>query len=61
VGFVVDEAALGQVFSEYFGFPLQFSFQRLLHNHHHHLSGVGTIAQTVATVSIGLSSHEKNE
>jgi hypothetical protein len=23
VGFVVDKAALGQVFSEYFGFPCQ--------------------------------------
>jgi hypothetical protein len=27
--------ALGQVFSEYFGFPCQFAFRRLLHNHHH--------------------------
>jgi hypothetical protein len=26
VGFVVDKVALGQVFSEYFGFPCQFSF-----------------------------------
>jgi hypothetical protein len=26
VGFVVDKAALGQVFSEYFGFPWQSSF-----------------------------------
>jgi hypothetical protein len=25
VGFVVDKVALGQVFSEYFGFPCQFS------------------------------------
>jgi hypothetical protein len=24
VGFVVDKVALGQVFSEYFGFPCQF-------------------------------------
>jgi hypothetical protein len=24
---------LGQIFSEYFGFPYQFSFQRLLHIH----------------------------
>jgi hypothetical protein len=36
VEFVVDEVALGQVFSEYFGFPCQFAFHRLLHNHHHH-------------------------
>jgi hypothetical protein len=26
VGFVVDKVALGQVFSEYFDFPCQFSF-----------------------------------
>jgi hypothetical protein len=31
VGFVVDEVALGQVFSKYFCFPGQFSFHRLLH------------------------------
>jgi hypothetical protein len=36
VGFVVDKVALGHVFSEYFGFPCQSSFHRLLHNHHHH-------------------------
>jgi hypothetical protein len=34
VGFVVDIAALGQVFSEYFGFPCQ-SFHRFLHHHNH--------------------------
>jgi hypothetical protein len=34
VGFVVDIAALGQVFSEYFGFPCQ-SFHRFLHYHNH--------------------------
>jgi hypothetical protein len=27
--FVVDKVALGQVFSEYFGFPCQFSFHQL--------------------------------
>jgi hypothetical protein len=26
VGFVVDKAALGRVFSEYFGLPYQFNF-----------------------------------
>jgi hypothetical protein len=35
VEFVPDENKLGQVFSEYFGFPCQFSFHRLLHIHHH--------------------------
>jgi hypothetical protein len=34
VWFVVDKAALGQVFSEYFGFPCQ-SFHRFLHHHNH--------------------------
>jgi hypothetical protein len=52
VGFVVDEVALEQVFSEYFGFPCQFLFHRLLHIHHHYLSsGAGTIDQLVAAVS----------
>jgi hypothetical protein len=35
VGYMVDKVTLGQVFSEYFGFPCQFSFHRLLHTHHH--------------------------
>jgi hypothetical protein len=39
VGFVVDKMALGQVFSEYFGFPCQSSFHHLLHNHPHQSSG----------------------
>jgi hypothetical protein len=34
VGFVVDKAALGQVFAEYFGFPCQ-SFHQFLHHHNH--------------------------
>jgi hypothetical protein len=38
LGFVVDKVALGQVFSEYFGFPCQNrSFYQLLH--HHNYSG----------------------
>jgi hypothetical protein len=47
--------ALGQVFSEYFGSPCQFSFHRLLHIHHHLASGAGTIGQLVADVPSGLS------
>jgi hypothetical protein len=35
VGFVVDKVALGQVFSEYFGFPCQSLFHQLLHDHTH--------------------------
>jgi hypothetical protein len=32
--FVMDKAALGQVFFEYFGFPCQ-SFHQFLHHHSH--------------------------
>jgi hypothetical protein len=39
VGFVVDKVALGQVFSEYFGFPCQ-SFHQFLHNHYHYHPGL---------------------
>jgi hypothetical protein len=54
MGFVVDNVALGQVFSEYFGFLCQFSFHRLLHTHD--LSpGAGKIRQLVADVQSGLS------
>jgi hypothetical protein len=46
VGFVVGKVALGQVFSEYFGFPCQFSFHQVFHTYHHpNSSGVGTIGQ----------------
>jgi hypothetical protein len=41
--------ALGQVFSEYFGFPCQFSFHRLLHIHDLS-SGAGTVGQLAADV-----------
>jgi hypothetical protein len=43
--FVVDKVVLGQVFSEYFGFPCQSSFHQLLHDHHHLSSGACTIGQ----------------
>jgi hypothetical protein len=33
--FVADKVALGQVFSEYFGFPCQSSFHKLLHHYNH--------------------------
>jgi hypothetical protein len=38
---MVDKVALGQVFSDYFGFPCQSSFHQFLHNHHHLSSGRG--------------------
>jgi hypothetical protein len=43
--FVVDKVALGQVFSEYFGFPCQSSLHQVLHNHSHLSSGACTIGQ----------------
>jgi hypothetical protein len=49
VGFVVDEVALKQVFSEYFSLPFQ-SFHKLLHIHYYPPSGAVTIAQIVARV-----------
>jgi hypothetical protein len=54
-GFVVDKVALGQVSSEYFGFPCQFAFHRLLHNHHHLSSVAAETGQTVAAVPSELS------
>jgi hypothetical protein len=54
VGFVADKAALGQVFSEYFGF-LWNSFHRLFHSHHHPSSGTDAIGQMGANVPSGLS------
>jgi hypothetical protein len=50
----MDKVALEQVFSDYFGFPCQFSFLRLLHTHRLS-SGGGTIGQLVADVPSGLS------
>jgi hypothetical protein len=51
VGFVVDRVVLGQVSSEYFGFPYRFSFHQLLHTRLS--SGAGTIGQLVADVPSG--------
>jgi hypothetical protein len=44
--------ALGQVFSEYFGFPCQSSFHLLLHNHHLLSSGAGTMGQQWPTYQV---------
>jgi hypothetical protein len=54
MGFVVDKLALGQVLSQYFCLPCQFSFRRLLQTHHLS-SGAGTVGQLVAAVPSGLS------
>jgi hypothetical protein len=60
VGFVVDKVALGQVFSEYFGFPCPFSIHGLLHIHHLS-SGAGTIGHLVTDVPSGVSTHPKKK
>jgi hypothetical protein len=59
VGFVEDKVALGQGFSEYFGFPSQFSFHQLFHIRLS--SGAGTIGQTVADVPSGVSLTQTQE
>jgi hypothetical protein len=51
-GICGNKVALGQVSSEYFGFPYRFA---LLHNHHHPSSAAGTVGRTVAAVPSGLS------
>jgi hypothetical protein len=53
LGFMVDKVALGQVFSEHFGFLCQFSFHRMVHTHLS--SGAGTIGQLEPDVPSGLS------
>jgi hypothetical protein len=35
VGFVAHKVALGQDFSEYFGFPCQSLFHQIVHHHNH--------------------------
>jgi hypothetical protein len=50
---VVNKVALGQVFSEYFGFPCQFFYHQMLHTH---LSSRGdTTGQLVTDVPSGLN------
>jgi hypothetical protein len=44
---------LGQVFSKYFGFPCQSSFNQILHHHNH--PGQATIGQSVAAMPSGPS------
>jgi hypothetical protein len=64
VGFVVDKMALGQVFSEYFGFPCQPHFIPSTSASSQSL-GTGTIGQYMAAVPRGPSmdstSHNSNK
>jgi hypothetical protein len=57
-GIFCGQSGIETGFLQVLRFACQFSFNRLLHNHHHHLSfGAGTISQTVAAVPSGLSPH----
>jgi hypothetical protein len=60
VGFVVKKMVLGQVFSEYFGFPCQPSVHQLLHNYHHVSSGADTIGQVLQQYQMGSVSPTNN-
>jgi hypothetical protein len=53
VRFVVDKVVGGPVFSEYVGFPCQFSFHQMLHILLS--SGAGTVGLLVADILSGLS------
>jgi hypothetical protein len=55
VGFVVDKVALGQASSEYFSFPCQFSFRKILHIHLS--SGAGTTDPLVGRRTKWTQSH----
>jgi hypothetical protein len=44
--FVMDKSALGQVFSENFGFPCQSTFHLLLHNHLHYHPRLAQLARS---------------
>jgi hypothetical protein len=57
---MVDKVTLGQVFSQYFGFPCQFSFQLLLHTHYLS-SGADIIGQLVGDVSVALNLTPRHE
>jgi hypothetical protein len=54
-GICGGQVSLGQVFSQYFGFPWQSSFHQLLHNHPRLSSGACTIGQKWPSVPSGLS------
>jgi hypothetical protein len=54
-GICCGQNGTGTVFFEYFSFPCQFSFHRLLHIHHHLPFGTSTIGQLMADVPSGLS------
>jgi hypothetical protein len=56
----MEKVALGEIFSQYLGFPCKFSFHRVLHIYHHLSSGAGTTGQIMADVPRGLSLTPQN-
>jgi hypothetical protein len=48
VEFVVEKMAVGQLFTDYFHFPCQFSFYRLFHTHRHLSFGVSAVVDSVS-------------
>jgi hypothetical protein len=59
MGFAADKVAMGQVFSEHFGFPCQLCHQ-LLHTLYRPSSRVGKMGQIVVDVPSGLSLKSPN-
>jgi hypothetical protein len=62
-GICSGQSGTGAGFSEFFGFPCQFSFQWLLHTHHHSSYGAGTVGQTVVHIpsGMGLTPHQETK
>jgi hypothetical protein len=58
---VVDEVALGRVFSEYFGFLRQFSFHPLLHIHDHPVIDVYIVSIVTASLNNQLKNYPEDE
>jgi hypothetical protein len=55
----MDKAALGQVFSEYFGFPCQ-SFHQFLHDHNHPVLAQKAIGGRSAEWTLDSTPHYTN-
>jgi hypothetical protein len=63
--FVVDKVALGQVFSDCFGFPCHFAFHHLHYTDHHHhprreTGSVGPLVTDVDSASLSPRMNKNN-
>jgi hypothetical protein len=59
---MIDRAALGQFFFQYFSSPAIHSFHQLLHDHHHLSCRAGTVRQYISAVivdSVPIQPHTK--